>query len=223
MDIDSLKDALGDEAHAKLSQYIADLVGQRDAARAESISGRKALKEKLSQLESAQSTLMEKLGVSSLEDIDALPDAKGAAEAAAQYEARLKRMERQLAEAAAARDEVSTKYRESLKRSAIADAMGGHDFLARDLVETYVGQRLTWEGDDLLFRADDGRLVPLADGVAGLAKSRPELLKPQGAGGAGVRQANAGSGTPTTISRAEFEALPPARRVELAKAGVSLS
>lgn len=223
MDIEQLKEALGDEKFGALKTYIDDLTGQRDAARQESIAGRKGLKEKLSALESAQATLLEKLGLDSVEDIDALPDARGAAEAAKQYEAKLKRMERDLAAATQSRQEIDGKYRTSLQRAAIQEALGGHEFVARDLVETYISQRLTWEGDDLLFKSDGGALVPIKDGVAGFAKSRPELLKPQGTGGAGVRQSNAGSGGQKTMTRAEFEALPPAQRVEAAKSGVQLT
>ena len=62
-------------------------------------------------------------------------------------------------------------------------------------METYVSQRLTWEGDELLFN-DGDKLVAVKDGVAGLVKSRPELLKPTGTGGAGVRDHNAGGGGP---------------------------
>lgn len=223
MDIESLKEALGDEKFSALKTYVDDLVGQRDAARNESINGRKGLKEKLASLENAQSTLMERLGIDSLDDLENLPDAKGAAEAAKQYEAKLKRLERQYAEEKQQREEISGKYRGSLQKAAIAEALSGHEFIARDIVETFVSQRLTWEGDDLLFRSDDGRLIPVKDGVAGIAKSRPEILKPTGSGGAGVRSTNAGSGGGAkTMTRAEFEAMAPAQKLEAAKSGVQL-
>jgi hypothetical protein len=208
MDIETLKEALGDEKFAALKTYVDDLTGQRDAARNESITGRKGLKEKLAKLESDQAALLEKLGLDSLDDLDSLPDAKGAAEAAKQYEAKTKRLERQLAEATAAREQAEGKFKDSLRRATIADALGGHEFIARDVVETFVSNRLTWEGDDLLFKTDDGKLVPVKDGVAGIAKTRPELLKPTGAGGAGVRQSNAGGGaTAKTITRAQYAAM----------------
>lgn len=223
MDLETLKEALGDEKFAALKTYVDDLTGQRDAARNESITGRKGMKEKLAKLESDQAALLEKLGLDSLDDLESLPDAKGAAEAAKQYEAKTKRLERQLADATAAREQAEGKYRSSLQRAAVADAMGAHEFLARDLVETYVGQRLTWEGDDLLFKGDDGRLMPIKDGVAGLAKSRPELLKPTGSGGAGFRQSNAGGGGQAkTMTNAQFEALRPAERAKAMAEGVSL-
>lgn len=221
MNIEDLKEAIGDEKFAALKTYVDDLVGQRDAARQESITGRKGLKEKLATLESAQSSLMERLGIDSLEDLDALPDARGAAEAAKQYEVKVKRLERQLQEAATARDEISGKYRGSLQKAAIAEALSGHEFIARDIVETYVSNRLAWEGDDLLFKADDGKLLPVKDGVASIAKTRPELLKSTGTGGAGVRSSNAGS-VGKTMTRADFEAMTPQAKVEAAKSGVQL-
>lgn len=193
MDIEQLKEALGDEKFSALKTYVDDLTGQRDAARNESIAGRKGLKAKLDEMTAAQARLMEKLGVESLEDLDSLPDAKGQADAVKQFESKLKKLERENAELAAGKQEIDGKYRESLKRAVVADALGGHEFVARDLVETYVSQRLTWEGEELLFK-DGDKLVAVKDGVAGLVKSRPELLKPTGTGGAGVRDHNAGGG-----------------------------
>jgi hypothetical protein len=223
MNIEDLKEALGDEKFSALKTYVDDLVGQRDAARSESITGRKGMKDKLAKLEADQAALLEKLGLDSLDDLDGLPDAKGAADAVKQYEAKLKRLERENATLKQSADEASGKYRGSLQKAAIAEALGGHEFIARDIVETFVSNRLTWEGDDLLFKTDDGKLIPVKDGVAGIAKTRPELLKPTGTGGAGVRPNNAGSGGgQKTMTRAEFDALAPAQRVEAAKTGVQL-
>lgn len=194
MDIETLKDKLDGETFAQLQSHVEDLIGQRDAARNESINGRKGMKDKLAAMEAAQARMLEKLGIDSPDDLDNLPDAKGAAETAKQFEARMKRLERDLATANEQRETVAKQYRDTLQRAAIAEALGGHEFVARDLVEGYIGTRLTWEGDELLFKSDDGKLIAVKDGVAGIAKSRPELLKPTGTGGAGVRATNAGSG-----------------------------
>ena len=94
--------------------------------------------------------------------------------------------------------------------------------MARDIVESYIGQRLVWEGDELMFKADDGKLVGLKDGVAGVAKARPELLKPTGAGGAGVRSGNAGGGA-KAISEVEFNSKPPTEQARLMAAGYVLT
>ena len=194
MDIASLKEALGDEKFAKLQGYVNDLIGQRDTAREESINGRTTLKTELAKAQATAAKALEKLGVENPDDLDALPDAKGQAEALKQYDAKVKRLERERDDAIKAKTETDGKFRGSLQKAAIAEALGGHEFVARDLVETYVSQRLVWEGDELFFKSDDGKLIPPKDGVAGIAKTRPELLKPTGTGGAGVRQSNAGGG-----------------------------
>lgn len=224
MDISKLKDKLGDETFAELERYVTDLTGQRDAARTESINGRKKLKADAEAAQALAAKALEKLGVDSADDLDALPDAKGQGEALKQFETKLKRAERERDEARQAAEKASSAYRGSLQKAAVAEALGGHEFVARDIVETYIGQRLVWEGDDLMFKTDAGSLVSVKDGVAGVAKARPELLKPTGTGGAGVRSANAGSGgAAKTMTRAEFESLAPAARVEAAKAGVQLT
>jgi hypothetical protein len=99
MDLEQLREKLDDETFEGLTTYVTDLIGQRDSARNESIVGRKSLKEKVSQYEAQQAELMERLGIESFEDIDAIPDARGSAEAAKQYEVKVKRLERQLQDA----------------------------------------------------------------------------------------------------------------------------
>ncbi len=225
MELESLKEALGSEKFSALKTYVDDLVGQRDAARNESINGRKGKDATIKELRERIALLSDKLGVDPDGDLSELPDAKGQAEAVRQFEAQLKRAARERDEAIKTRDEALGKFRTSQQKAALADAMNGHKFIARDLVEAYVGQRTVWEGDELLFKSDDGKLLTLKDAVAGFAKTRPELLEPQGAGGAGIRQPNASGGgnAKKTMTRAEFEALPPADRVETARAGVTLT
>ena len=226
MDIETLKDKLEDGQFSALSAYIKELETQREAAQRESIDGKvkfKKMADERKRLSDEKEKLFEKFGLSEDVDIDALPPATGQAEAAKQYEAKTKRLERQLAEATAAREQADGKYRSSLQRAAVSEALGGHEFIARDLVESFVSTRLAWEGDDLLVKADDGRLVPIKDGVAGIAKTRPELLKPTGSGGAGVRPSNAGGATAKTMQRAYFEAMQPAEKLAAAKSGVVLT
>jgi len=81
-----------------------------------------------------------------------------------------------------------------------------------------------FEGDDIFFKTDDDKLVSVNDGVAGIAKARPELLKPSGTGGAGVGSRGArGSGDPKQMTRQEFEALDPSAKMEASKAGVQIT
>lgn len=222
MDISKLKDKLGDETFAELERHIGDLTGQRDTARTESINGRKKLRDDLSAAQALAARAMEKLGVDSADDLDTLPDAKGQGEALKQFETKLKRAERERDEARQAAETASGKYRGGLQRAAVAEALGGHEFVARDVVETYIGQRLVWEGEDLMFKTDAGSLVSVKDGVAGVAKARPELLKPSGTGGAGVRQGNAGGGA-KTMPEAEFNAKPPQEQSRLMADGYTLT
>lgn len=222
MDITALKEKLGDETFTKLQTYVNDLVGQRDAARKESIDGRKGKDTKITELTARVEALAERLGVEPDADLETLPDAKGLAEASKQVEAKLKKMQRDLDAANQQRDEALGKFRGSLQKASIAEAMAGHEFLDREVVESFVSQRLKWEGDDLLYTSGDGKTIPVKDGVAELAKSRPQLLKASGTGGAGVRQSNAGSGGGKTMTRAQFDAASPAERMAHAKAGGSV-
>lgn len=219
MDIEALKEKLGDETFTKLKTHLDDLTGQRDAARNESINKRKALQSENDALKAFKAKALEKLGVDSDEDLDALPDAKGQAEAVKQFDAKLKRLERERDELKAAKEAADGKLRGTQQKAVIADALGRHEFVARDVVEAFVAPRLVWEGDEIMFKADDGKLVAVADGVAGLAKSRPELLKPAGAGGAGFKGSNAGGGGAKTMTRGDFERLPPADRMAHVKGG----
>lgn len=219
MDISALKEALDDETFSELETFVNDLQGQRDQARTESITGRKSLKEKAQTLEQQQAMLMERLGIDSLEDIDNLPDPKGAADAAKQYEAKLKRMERELTEEREIREAAESRFKESQKSANLAKALGQHEWLAPDIVESFISPRLEWEGDELLFKTDEGKLTSVKDGVSGLAKARPELLKPTGAGGAGVRSNQAGGQDGKTMTRAEFDSASQAQRAEFARSG----
>ena len=220
MDIETLKDSLEEATFSELQEFVSDLKGQRDTARNESISGRKGLKEKVTSLESQQAALMERLGIDSIDDIDDLPDVKGAAEAGKQYEAKLKRMQRDMEAAQAQSQEASSKYMESQKRVKLGSALGSHEWVAKDIVEQFISPRLEWEGDELFYKDESGSLIAVNDGVAMLAKSRPELLKPTGAGGAGVRSANTrGAGDAKTMTRADFDSASQVQRAEFARSG----
>ena len=219
MDLEQFKEALGDEKFTELSNYVNDLQGQRDSARNESISKRKGLQAKVTELETQHAEMLEKLGVESFDDLGDL-DVKGAAEAAKQYEAKFKRLERQLGEATERAEKADGLYRSSQKAAALAEAMGGHKFLAQSVVASHIGNSLVWEGDELFYKTDEGSLVSVKDGVAGFAKANPELLQPMGTGGAGVKPSNTrGGGEAKTMTRAEFDSASPQARMEHVKAG----
>lgn len=201
MDLEELKEAIGDEKYAALKSYVDDLNGKLrtvrkkaddETARARELAGIKA-------------RLMEKLGVESEDDIDALPDAKGQAEAAKQFEARMKKLEKDLEAATAAREEVAGKFRTAQQKAALAEALAGHDFVDKEVIEAYIGQRVVWEGDELLFKGGtEGELLSLKDGVAGLVKAKPSLLKSAGARGAGFKPDAGSGGTKNPYARDSF-------------------
>lgn len=224
MNIDSLKSKLGDETFAQLQAHIDDLTGQRDTARQESISGRRKLKEEVDNLRNIKTKLFEKLGLGDDDDIDSIPDSKGQAEASKQFEAKIKRLERELATATAKAGEVESKYRSSRQEAALSKALSSFEFTDNDLMASYVGQKVVWEDDQIMFKADDGRLMPLTDGVKQIAQTKPHLLKAKGAGGSGHAPNGAGSSSgQKTMSRADYEALPGQQKVELAKSGIQLT
>ncbi len=221
MNLDALKDKLGDETFAELKKYVEDLTGQRDAARQESVDGRKKLKAEVEQLRAVKAQLFEKLGIDDDADIDTLPEIKGQAEAVKQVEAKLKRLEREKAEALTRADEVDAKWRSSRLDAALSKALAEHEFIDRDLVGSFVANGVQFEDDQIMYKAGE-KLVPLEEGVKLLAQTKPSWLKATGARGSGHTPGAGSAGGARTLSRAEFEALTPAAKVEAAKAGVQI-
>lgn len=190
MDLSKVKEKLGDdEMFAELQSYVEGLEGKLKTVRKKADSET----ERAGKLSDAQAKLLEKLGIETPDDIESLPDAKGQAEAVKQFEAKLKRAEKELNDSRAERDALNSKYRETLSKAALAKALSKYEFIDRDVVGHFISSRVQWDGDELRYHNDDGGLVSLDDGVATFAKTRTGLLKQQGAGGSGYTQ-NAGSG-----------------------------
>ena len=222
MDIDALKGkTIDDKLHADLVAHVADLAAQRDAARKESIDGRKGKDAKLKEQADRIAAMAERLGIDPDADLASLPDVKGQAEAAKQFEAKLTRAQRELADKSKAYDELSSRYASERRDRAIAEQVGKHPFIDSGDVSALVAARLHQEGDDLLIKADGDKLVPLADGVAWIAKTKPHLVRPAGGGqGSGFGAGGAaGGGAPKTMTRAEFDAASQAQRLDFFKAG----
>lgn len=218
MNLEFLKDKLGED-YAKLEGYVNDLIGQRDAARKESQEGRKTLKAKVESLEALKTRLFEKLGLDVEEDIDTLPDAKGQAEAVKQFETRVKRLETELKSKVEALTALETKHRATRLDAELGKALGGHEFIDREVVEDYLRRRADWSEDQVYYRTEKGDLIPLAEGVANLAATRPHLLKTPGARGSGYNPNPQQGHGRAALKRAEFDALPPVARAEHIKAG----
>jgi len=225
MDLSKFKEALPEELFAELETQVSEVINQRDEARNESIEGRRKLKGTAATLEQQNAVLLEKLGVETFEEAEELPaHLKGTADQAKQLEAKLKRAEREAAQLKESYDALFKENRNRKQRDIVSEAMRKHEFIADDVILDHVANRLTWEEDDLLYRQEDGRLISVADGVSLLAKSRPELVKAAGAGGAGVKPSRAGGNAgEQTMTREEFNALTQEKRAEFFKHGGKLS
>jgi hypothetical protein len=191
MNLESLKEPLG-ERFAEVEQYVNSLIEQRDAARKESQTGRQGLKTKAETAEANVTRLMEKLGIETLEELDALPPAKGQAEALKQLETRLKKAEADAKAREQALADLTAKHRQTVLTAELGKALNAYEFIDRDVIETYLLNKLTWEDDQARYQDEKGTLVPLAEGVTHLATSKPHLLKQPGARGSGYNPAARG-------------------------------
>jgi len=186
VDITELKEVIGDEKFTALEGYITDLAGQRDSARRESIDGRKSLKSEVETLRATRQKLFEKLGLDDDADIDSLPEVKGQAEAAKQFEAKMKRLERELQDSGGTVAALKGQIREATLESQLEKAVGAHEWIDKDVAVMLSKNCIKWEDDTPFFEAE-GKLMSIADGVKFLASAKPHLLKNAGAGGSGYR------------------------------------
>lgn len=209
MDIAALKGkTLDDSTHGELVKFVADLEGKVQQARDESISHRKGLKSRVEELERVNRLALEKLGVDSAEELEQLPDAKGQAEANKQLEAKVKRLERERDEARTSNTQLQQERDAERRKGAIAAVVGKHSFVDPDVATMLLEHGLQVEGDQFLFKAEGGKLVPLDEGAAWIAKTKPHLVKAQGGPGSGYRpNGKADDGTRPSMTRAAFEAL----------------
>lgn len=194
MNLETLKDTLGDEKFASLKTYVDGLIAQRDVAKDESINGRKTLKKKADDQEALIGRLYEKLGIDSPEELDALPDGKGQVEATKQLEARIKRAERERDEAKAAKADLEGKFQGSRKTAAIAQAVAKHPFIDADDAAFFLERKARFEGEDLVYEGDGGKLITLDEAAAHIAATKPHLVKAAGGGGSGYRDDGGGKG-----------------------------
>lgn len=193
MDIESLKPKLDEAEFDSLAQHIAALAEKADKAVSESINGRKTIKAENERLKTLNAQIMDKLGISDAEELDALPDLKGQADAAKQFEAKVKRLERELAERSEMLQKVSDARRADQQTALLAKAMQAHDWNDSEVVENFISSRITWEDEQPFYKLADGSLKSLDEGVTLLANEKPALLKSRGAGGSGYSKSATGA------------------------------
>lgn len=201
MDITQLKEKLDENIFTELEKHLNDITSQRDAARKLELETRNTTKAQIEELSKTRDKILERLGVTSLEEIENLPDAKGQAEASKQFEVKLKRLERDLSERNKHLEELRSKHERTLQQIALNNAMSKYDFIDGELVTSYVSNRLVQEGEQILYKSESGNVVPLEDGLALLVKSKPSLIKNQLPSGSGYRSTN----SQATVQRNPWE------------------
>lgn len=221
MDLEKLKGAtLDDKTFDALKAHVESLAeraetaeGKARKAAQESIDGRKTLK-------AERDKAFDKLGISTADELDALPDGKGAGEATKQLETQVKKLTRERDDAIAARDSTTGELKSMKRSNLLAQALQGHRFKNAADVQVLLERRLVEEGDEFLFKTDDGKTVSLKDGAAWFAKTRPDYVEPSDGGGQGSGFKGGSGGAGKTVTRAQFEATPAHKQAELLKDAV---
>lgn len=223
MDLDTLKEPLGEETHSALTEYVTGLQSALAKARDESINHRKSLKSRVESLEGENGLFREKLGLDPDFDINDLGDIKADTEAAKQFEAKVRRLERENGALRNQNQELESSYKGSKLETQLAKAMSKFDFVDPDFVSYYIKSNATWEDEEILVKHDDAQL-PLSEAVATIAKQKPHLLKARGAGAGSGHPPGSGrsGGQGNTMTRQEFRALSPQDKMRLSKEGVKL-
>jgi hypothetical protein len=220
-DLETLKEKLDGETLSALGNHIADLEGKVKTVRKKADTA-DAATAKAAQLEAR---ILEKLGIESLDDLDTIPDpkaSKGDADALKQYEAKLKRIERERDEANKSRDGVIAQMTQAKKQAAIAQALSAGGFHDVRSAKLHLEAATEQQDDDFMFKTMDGRLIPLSDGAKLIATEMPHLVKaPQGTG-SGYRDAGGGSSA-KTMPKAAFDALKPSERADAVSKGFTIT
>lgn len=205
MDITILKDKLENETFSELSDYITSLTTQRDAARRESIDKRKTLQARVTELEGLHAMFLDKLGIADASELDSLEGKPALAEVERQYQARLKRMEADLKAQHARTAEIEGRWKEERTNAAINAALAKHPFVNAEDASVLLRHRMVVDGDEISFKTDEGHMVSVDEGAAWVAKTRPHLVRAQGAGGSGMPPAGtAGTAVKNPWSKDHF-------------------
>ena len=182
MDLEAIKGkTLDGDVYSQLAAHVAALEARATKAAA----AQQAAGDAAKRITAERDAAFDKLGVSSIEEIDAIPDGKLAADAARQFDGKLKKAERERTEALAALDDMRGRYSADRKNLALEKAIASQKFIDAEDARALLERRIKSEGDDFLFKTADGKLLPLADGAALIAKTKPHLVQAPAAGKSG--------------------------------------
>jgi len=196
MNLDALKGkTLDDALFTQLAAHVEGLATRAETAEGKARTAQKESIEGRHKLKAERDAAFEKLGVATAEELEALEAPKGQAEAIKQLDAKVKRAERERAEALAQLQEVNGKYAADRRALAVEKALSAHPFVDMDDARAVFERSVQAEGDELLFKTAEGKLVPLQDGATWLAKTKTHLVRAPAAGqqGSGFKGGASGS------------------------------
>lgn len=189
-DLGDLKESIPEEQFSGLDTYVTSLRQQIEnlerktkGSTASSIN----LKQQIKESEAKLADTLERLGLSSYEEIEDLPDIRGQGEANKQLEAKIKRLTADLDAKTQAAAELESKLSEMRRDQVIAQATAKYTWAegAREIVDTYFRTIATQDGEEWLAAGGDGIPITLQDAVDQFAKAKPALLASKGAAGDG--------------------------------------
>ncbi len=207
-DFEVLKDKVDGETLSALTGYVGELEGKLKSLRKKADSET----EKAVLLTNAQREFLDRMNVSSFEEIDAKFDPAASSDVAKQFEAKLKRAEREREEAIKARDGLSAEVLNARRSREISKALQSGGFHDVESAELLLSRSVELQGDEFVFKTSKGDVIGLAEGAKLIALDKPHLLKaPQGTG-SGFR--DAGGLSVKAMPQAAFDALRPAERAK---------
>jgi len=200
MKLEDLKGKTIDDAMlADLLAFAQDLTAQRDAARQESITGRRGKDAKIKEQADRIAAMADLLGIdidSDLSDPSTLPNPRGQAEAVRQFEAKLKRAERERTEAQQQLAQLTERFDGQRRTLALKDALASQPFIDADDARVLIERGVQADGDGFVFQGADGKVMGLQDAAAWLAKTKPYMVAAPHAGsqGSGFKPGAQGAG-----------------------------
>ncbi len=200
MDIAALKGKTVDDALlASLTEYVAGLDAKATTAQTALRAAKAEAAAKVAATEGQLTAALERLGVNSAAELEALPPGAGLAEAQKQLQAKIKNLELQhkaeADRAAALANDLRAEREKAATEAALAGA--GVSWQSPDAVKRLLKDGVTHDGDQVMYKTDKG-LIPLIDAAKALALSDPYLVKAQGsqAQGSGWRGNSGGNPPP---------------------------
>lgn len=187
---------LDDAAMAELKSAFDELTGQRDAARNESIAGRKTLKSELAAAKAERDEAFAWAGAEDIEALRALPGPKGSADAARVTEAAMKKLTRERDEAMSERQALNERLAKQSREIAVANVLKKFPARNPDDVSVLFERHVEADGETFIFKDADGKVSSLDEGANAFFSKRPDYLLPAGiqGQGSGYRGTKQGAG-----------------------------